>query len=150
LTGRCDLIASMDMKLKWTLVLLACVSAFFLNGCVETVDGRHRAGVPFQNDRAEGRYARPTADLWAAAKDVMKYHGTLSSEDVARQTLQGTVDERNVWMSISAIDATLSLVVVQARTKGGGGDYRMATYLEKEIATRLASGHLNTAKPPKP
>ena len=137
------------MKLKWTLVLLACVSTFFLNGCVATVDGRHRAGIPFQNDRAEGRYPRPTAELWAAAKDVLKFHGTLTSEDVARQSLQGNVDERDIWMTVSAIDGNLSQVIVQARSKGGLGDYRMAAYLEKEIAVRLASGNLSHTKPSK-
>ena len=146
LTRRRDLVASTHMKFKWTLPLLACVTAFFLNGCVETVDGRHRAGMPFQNDRAEGRYPRSTSELWAAAKDVLKYHGTLSSEDVARQSLQGNVDEREVWMTVSAVDAKTSMVIVQARSKGGMADYRMATYLEKEIAVRLATGAL----PPKP
>lgn len=137
------------MKSKWTLVFLACVSALFLNGCVDTVDGRHRAGLPFQKDRAEGRYARPTADLWAAAKDVLKYHGTINSEDISRQSLQGNVDERNIWITIGAVDASVSQVIVQARSKGGFADYQMAAYLEKEIAVRLASGNLSPASPPK-
>ena len=137
------------MKLKWTLVLLVCVSGLVLEGCVDTVDGRHRAGMPFQRDRAEGRYARPTADLWTAAKDVLKYHGTLNSEDVARQSLQGNVDERNIWITVSAVDASVSQVIVQARSKAGFADYQMAAYLEKEIAVRLASGNLSPTASPK-
>ena len=137
------------MKSKWTPVLLACVFSLFLNGCVDTVDGRHRAGMPFQKDRAEGRYARPTADLWVAAKDVLKYHGTINSEDLARQSLQGNVDERNIWITVSAVDAKVSQVLVQARSKGGFADYQMAAYLEKEIAVRLASGNLSPSSAPK-
>jgi hypothetical protein len=137
------------MKLKWTLVLVACVSTLFLSGCVDTVDGRRRAGMPFQKDRAEGRYARPTADLWAAAKDVLKYHGTINSEDIARQSLQGNVNERDIWITVSAVDPSVSQVLVQARSKGGFADYQMAAYLEKEIAVRLASGNLSPASPPK-
>jgi hypothetical protein len=137
------------MKLKWPLVLLACVSTLFVNGCVDTVDGRHKAGMPFQKDRAEGRYARPPADLWAAAKDVLKYHGTINSEDITRQSLQGNVDERDIWITVGAVDATVSQVIVQARSKGGFADYQMAAYLEKEIAVRLASGNLSPASLPK-
>jgi hypothetical protein len=142
------------MKFKWNWNLLLCAVAFatsclFVAGCVDTVDGRHRAGMPFQRDRAEGRYQRPPADIWAAAKDVLKYHGTISSEDVTRQSLQGNVDERNIWISVAPLDATMSQVLVQARTKGGFADYEMATYLEKEIAVRLASGNLTPATSPK-
>jgi hypothetical protein len=143
------LIASTVMKLKWTAILTACMAALFLTGCVGTLDGRKQAGVPFQKDRAEGRYQRPVADLWAAAQDVLKYHGKVSSVDTARQSLQGNVDERDVWISVSAVDSNISKVLVQARSKGGFGDYQMAAYLEKEIAVRLASGNLSPAAQPK-
>ena len=133
------------MKLKWIAVVFACVSVLLLSGCVDTVDGRHKAGMPFQRDRAEGRYPRPPADLWTAAKDVLKFHGTISSEDIARQSLQGNVDERTIWISVSPVDANISQVLVQARTKGGFADFEMATYLEKEIGIRLASGNLSPA-----
>src|SRR5262245_13617528 len=137
----------MPMKLKLTLILFSCVSALFLSGCVETVDGRHRAGMPFQSDKAEGRYPRPPSELWAAAKDVMKFHGVMTSEDVARQTLQGRVDQCDIWMSVAAIDSHATQVIVQARGKGGTGDYELATYLEKEIGIRLATGTLTRANP---
>lgn len=133
------------MKSNWIALVAACLGVSVLAGCVDTVDGRHRAGMPFQTDRTEGRYERPVADLWVAAKDVLKYHGTISSEDVNRQSLQGNVDERHIWISVDAIDDKLSRVIVQARTKGGFADMQMASYLEKEIAVRLASGNRSPA-----
>ena len=128
--------------------MIAFLTAGVLSGCVKTVDGRSRAGVPFQTDRIEGRYARPMSDIWAAAKDVLKYHGKINSEDVERQSMQGNVDERHIWVNIESIDDKMSRVVVQARTKGGFADMQMAAYLEKEIAVRLASGNLNTSGSP--
>ena len=136
------------MKSKWIALIAACLSTGLLAGCVDTVDGRHRAGMPLQKDRVEGRYERPVGDLWTAAKDVIKYHGRINSEDIQRQSLQGNVDERNVWISVDTVDDKLSRVVVQARTKGGFADMQMAAYLEKEIAVRLASGNLSPASTP--
>lgn len=133
------------MKSKWIPLIAVCLGMTFLAGCVDTVDGRHRAGMPFQQDRVEGRYARPVQDLWVAAEDVLKYHGRVNSKDVERQSLQGNVDERHIWITVEAVDDKLSRVIVQARTKGGSGDMQMAAYLEKEIAVRLASGNLSPA-----
>lgn len=137
------------MKLNFFAVLAACVAVLFLSGCVNTLDGRKRGGVPFQTDRAEGRYQRPVADLWTAAQDVLKYHGKVTSVDTARQSLQGNVDERDVWIAVSAVDSNISKVLVQARSKAGFADYQMAAYLEKEIAVRLASGNLSPTAQPK-
>ena len=133
------------MRSRWIAIIAAFLGAGVLAGCVDTVDGRHRAGMPFQGDRIEGRYARPISDLWTAAKDVIKYHGKINSEDLERQSLQGNVDERHIWISVDAIDDKMSRVIVQARTKGGFADMQMAAYLEKEIAVRLASGNLSPA-----
>src|SRR5262245_20547179 len=136
------------MKWKWIALVAACLGTSILVGCVDTVDGRHRAGMPLQKDRDEGRYPRPVADVWTAAKDVLKYHGRINSEDIERQSLQGNVDERNVWISVEAVDEKLSRAIVQARTKGGFADMQMASYLQREIAVRLASGNLNPASTP--
>jgi hypothetical protein len=106
--------------------------------------------MPLQKDSDEARYARPVPDIWTAAKDVLKHHGRLNSEDVERQSLQGSVDERHVWISVDATDNNLTRVVVQARTKGGFADMQMAAYLQREIAVRLASGNLTpTSTPPR-
>ncbi len=136
------------MRSRWIALIAACLSASVLSGCVDTVDGRHRAGMPFQQDRTEGRYPRPVAEVWAAAKAVVKYHGQINSEDVQRQSLEGNVDDRHIWISVDAIDDKLSRVIVQARTKGGFADMQLASYLEKEIAVRLASGNLSPVSSP--
>lgn len=133
------------MRMKLCLCWLACVGTLVLTGCVSTVDGRHQAGVPFTKDRVEGRYERTPQDLWTASKDVLKYLGTITSEDSLRSTIEANVDTRKVWVLVEPVDAKLSHVIVQARTKGGGGDLELAAHIDKLIAVRLASGNLTPA-----
>lgn len=133
------------MKLNWIFAIVTCLAAAIVTGCVNTVDGRTRGGIPFQKDRIEGRYERPPSDLLIAAKDVLKYHGTLTSEDAIRSSIQGNVDERQIWVMVEPVDNKISRVVVQARKKSGFADLELAAYLEKEIAVRLATGNLNPA-----
>ena len=137
------------MKLKWILPLALGIAAIFLSGCVETVDGRHRAGMPFVRDRVEGRYERSPADLWTAAKDVLKYQGTLLSEDTLKNVLEASVDERTIWVKVEEFDTKTTRILVQARTKGGAPDMEMAAFIDKQIAVRLASGNLTPAAPVK-
>lgn len=138
------------MKLKWISLITLAVGLAALTGCVETVDGRHRAGMPLQKDRVEGRYERPLAEVFTAAQDVLKFHGTITSEDTVRSSLQGVVEGRNIWIAVEPVDKRISRILVQAR-KSGLGDLDLAAYLEKEIAVRLATGKINpaTPKPPK-
>jgi hypothetical protein len=141
------LVASQAMKLKWILSLALATGALSFSGCVETIDGRHRAGVPLASDTVDGRYERSPADLWAAAKDVLKYQGTLLSEDTLKNVLEASVDERRVWVKVEEFDTKTTRVLVQARGKGGGADMQMAAFIDKQIAVRLASGNLTPAAP---
>lgn len=125
------------------------LAALVLAGCVETVDGRHRAGMPMQKDRLVGRYERPIAEVFAAAEDVLRFHGTVSSADKVRNTLQGVVEGRNIWIAVEPVDTQVSRVLVQAR-KSGLGDPDLAAYLDKEIAVRLITGKMNPASPKPP
>lgn len=118
-----------------------------LTGCVETVDGRHRAAIPLRADKVEGRYERSPAELWTAAKDVLKHQGTLTSEDTLRNVLEANVDERRVWVKVEEFDSKITRVIVQARTKGGSGDMEMAAFIDKQIAVRLATGNLTPTAP---
>jgi hypothetical protein len=136
------------MKLNWVCSLTLCVAVMALSGCVDTLDGRHRAGVPFSgDDRVEGRYERTPLELWTAAKDVLKYQGTLLGEDNTRGVLEASVDERRIWVKVEEFDSKVSRVLVQARTKGGLSDIEMAAFIDKQIAVRLASGNLTPAAP---
>jgi hypothetical protein len=137
------------MKLKWIFSLALAVTALGVTGCVETIDGRHRAGVPIVRDRVEGRYDRTPADLWAAAKDVLKHQGTLVSEDTLKNVLEASIDERRVWVKVEEFDTKTTRILVQARGKAGGADMEMAAYIDKQIAVRLASGNLTPATPTK-
>lgn len=112
-------------------------------GCVDTVTERSTPGMPFIKDRVEGRYERSVDQVFQAAKDVVKKNGvlvneaTLYNETNIVKTVQGKVDQRNVWVRVEAVDPKVTSVVVQTRTPGGGADLDLAHELEKEIALDL-------------
>jgi hypothetical protein len=112
-------------------------------GCVNTVSGRKTAGVPFVNDRIEGRYERSPAQVFEAAKAVLAFNGTLTSESTLHGTntvlaLEGKVNQRSVWISVEQVDPKpITSVTVQARTKGGGSDVMLCHELDKQIALKL-------------
>jgi hypothetical protein len=137
------------MKLKWISCLGLCLGAVWLAGCVSTVDGRHRAGIPWVNDRVEGRYERQPKDLWEAAKDVLKYNGVLYGEDILKNTLEANVDQRTVWVKVEPVDPKVTGLIVQCRTKGGAPDVALAGYIKEQIAVRLATGNLTPTTPTK-
>src|SRR6185295_18463266 len=117
------------MKLKLFLLLSTGLGAMLLWGCVGTIDGRKSPGVPFTKDKLERRYERTTHEIWDAAKDVLKYNGTLYSEDMLQSTLEASVDQRTVWVRVEEVDPKGSKVTVQARTKAGLADVEMASWM---------------------
>jgi hypothetical protein len=135
------------MKRTSALLFVSCLSAVLLSGCVGTIDGHHRAGVPLTKDKIVARYERSPKDIWTAAKDVLNYNGVLYREDVMQATLEGSIDTRTVWVKVEQDDPKYTKLTVQARTKGGGADVRMAAEIDKQIALRLATGNLPPAKP---
>jgi len=112
-------------------------------GCVRTVSGTKTAAWPLVKDRIEGRYERPVNEVYEAAKAVIISNGVLSNEYIPHDTtntvraLDGKVKQRTVWIRVESIDATVTAVTVQARTKGGGKDIELVHELEKEIALKL-------------
>ncbi len=135
------------MRMKFWLSLWAGLGLVILAGCVSTVDGRRELGMPFSKDTFVGKYDRSPQDLWLATQDVLKYLGTITSKDTARNVIQANVDTRTVWVKIEQIDSKYSRDIVQARTKGGLGDQALAAFIDKEIAVRLATGNLTPASP---
>jgi hypothetical protein len=131
----------MKTKLFAPLAILALV--VFVIGCVNTVSGRKTSAVPFLKDRIEGRYERPVEEVFAAAKEVIKFNGVLVNESTLHTTtnvvraLEGKVNQRNVWVRVEEVDPKVTAVIVQVRTKAGGRDLYLAHELEKQIALKL-------------
>jgi hypothetical protein len=125
------------------------ISAIFLGlvlvgtGCVSTVDERKTAGVPFIKDRVEGRYERSVDQVAQAARQVISSNGVLVNETVLYnqtnvvKTVEGKVNQRNVWVRIESVDPKITAVTVQTRTSGGGSDIDLAHEIEKQVALKL-------------
>ena len=130
------------MKTQFLAVVLG--TAVLITGCVSSLDGRKHAGVPFVKDRVEGRYERTPDQVFAAARKVIEFNGTLVNEttmfggtNVVR-TIEGKVNQRSVWAKVEPVDARITSVLVQVRTPGGGKDADLTHELEKQIALQLA------------
>jgi hypothetical protein len=129
------------MKMKFLAVIAGV--AIVATGCVGTVSGKRTGAVPLVKDKVEGHYERTPAQVYEAAKDVLKLNGTLLTESTLHGTntvlaLEGKVNQRNVWIAIQPVDAKVSSVVIQARTPGGGTDRPLCYDLDKQIALKLA------------
>jgi len=128
------------MKTKILLLLAVAAGAGMLGtGCVETVDGRSQAGVPWVKDSVEGRYERPAAQVFDAAKQVLAFNGTVTGENTINHSLEAKVNQTSVFVRIDDLDPNkpLTHVIVQTRTKGGGSDLDLAHEMEKQIALKL-------------
>ncbi len=115
------------------------VISVLLTGCVSTVDGHMKMGVPLVKDTIESRYQFPVAKLVNASKAVLAHNGTLVSNDTINNTITARVDTRTIWVKVYEIDAQVSGVIVQARTKGGAADVDLASEIDKQIALQLAT-----------
>jgi hypothetical protein len=99
--------------------------------------------MPIGKDTKRSRYQRPVDQVFDAAKAVLSESGVLLywGEDLTKtnvvKTLQGKVNERSVYISVTAVEPNLSELAVQARTPGGGGDVESAAEIDKLIALKL-------------
>ena len=128
--------------MKTIFLSIVAGAAILAAGCVSTVSGKKTGGVPFVRDRIEARYERPAGQIYEVAKEVLKFNGTLTSESTIHGTntvlaLEGKVNQRSVFISVEQVEPKISALVVQARTKGGGGDIDLCHELDKQIALRL-------------
>jgi hypothetical protein len=135
------IVTHMKTKIFAALVGIAMVTA----GCVKTVSDTHTPTmVPFGRDSVEGRYERSLDQVYQAAVAVVNHTGTVITEYIPHDTtnavrsLQGKVDQCNVWVRVEAVDPRITSVVVEARTKWGNRDIDLAHELEKEIALQLS------------
>ncbi len=130
-------------------LLTICTLALLVAGCVRTVDNRKMAGNPLTKDKIVRVYERPVLTTWVAAKDVLAANGTIIHEDVMQSTLTAKVDTRTVLVKVEAVDAKMSRVTTQVRTKMRNSDLDLAGEIDKQIALRLATGQTPMAAPSK-
>jgi len=128
-------------------LLTICTLAFVTAGCVRTVDNRKMAGNPLTKDKIIRVYERPVLQTWAAAKDVLSANGTLIHEDVMQSTLTAKIDTRTVLVKIEAVDAKMTRVTTQVRTRMRNSDLDLGGEIDKQIALRLATGQTPMAAP---
>ena len=132
-------ITTMKQKIQAILAVTVLIAA----GCVSTVNERTTPGMPFVKDKIQGRYERSVDEIFQAAKDVIKENGVLVNESVIYnqtnmvKTVEGKVNQRNVWVRVQSVDPKITDVTVQTRTQGGGSDIDLAHELEKQIALKL-------------
>src|SRR6266404_2224972 len=137
-SGECGCIAT--MKTKIFAVLFGAILAGA--GCVNTVNERTSPGLPFVKDRVEGRYERTVDQVFNASKQVLSTNGvlvregTLFNQTNAVKTVEGKVNQRNVWIRIEGVEPKVTAVIVQTRTPGGGADLDLAHEIEKQIALK--------------
>lgn len=128
------------MKTKIFVGVIFTGLALVWSGCVGTLDGRSKLGVPFKKDSLESRYEFAPAQIVAAAREVLSRNGTLTSDDSVINVVAAKVDTRNVFVRVVEIDPKVSQVTVQVRTKSGGADIDLASEISKQIALQLAAG----------
>jgi hypothetical protein len=123
------------MKLNLASVLALTAGLLFFAGC-GTVDGRTRLQPPGK-DKIESRYERPVDQIFNAAKEVLRFNGTLYGENTISHTLEAKVDTRTVWIAVDEVEPKVTRIIVQARKKSRLPDIDLAAEIDKQIALRL-------------
>ncbi len=114
-------------------------------GCVSTVSDTHSAALTWSKDKFSGRYERSLDQVYQASVAVIQNNGVLLTEYIPHdstntvRSLEGKVNERNVWIKVEAVDPKITEVTVQARSSWGISDADLAHELEKEIALKLTT-----------
>jgi hypothetical protein len=128
-----------SMKVNFTRFLAVAMLLALFTGCYSTLDNRTNLGMPLAKDKIESRYERPVETIFAAAKEVLRFNGTLYGENTISHTLEAKVDTRTVYVSVDEVEPKVSRVIVQARKKSRLPDIDLAAEIDKQIALKLAT-----------
>jgi hypothetical protein len=127
------------MKVNLIRFLAVAMFVALFTGCYSTPDNRTKVGMPLAKDKIESRYERPVETIFAAAKEVLRFNGTLYGENTISHTLEAKVDTRTVYVSVDEVEPKISRVIVQARKKSRLPDIDLAAEIDKQIALKLAT-----------
>lgn len=135
-----DLFSNMKTKIFAALLGIAVIAT----GCISTVSGTHTAAMTWSKDNIEGRYQRSVDQVYQAAVTVIQTDGVLITEFIPHdstntvRSLQGKVNQRNVWIRVEAVDPKVTAATVQVRSKAGISEVDLAAQLQTEIALQLS------------
>ena len=113
-------------------------------GCVSTVTDTSSPAMTWSTDKITARYQRSVEQVYQAAVSVMQNNGVLITEYIPHdstnsvRSLQGKVNEKNVWIRVEAIDPKTTEVTVQVRSTWGVSDVSLASELLTQVALQLA------------
>jgi hypothetical protein len=130
------------MKMTFFAVLAGAVIA--ATGCVKTVSDTNSMATTWSQDTITGRYNRSPDQVYQAALVVVSQNGMLVKEYIphgttnATRSIEGKVNQRNVWVRVTAVDPRVTQVEVQSRSSWGVSDVTLSAELEKLIALQLA------------
>lgn len=94
--------------------------------------------MPFAKDSIVSRYNRPVATVFAAAKEVLAFNGTLTSENLIDNTVTAKADSKTIYVKVTEVEAGVAQIATQVRGSAGGPDIDLASEIDKQIAIKLA------------
>ena len=122
---------------------ILAAAALCAAGCVRTVTDQNPGSMPAYRDRIETKYEQPAQKVYEAAKRAINSFGNITREGTltggANQifTLEGSINQKRVWLRVEAVKPAASVVTIQIRAAVGGTDLTLARDLEKQIAFEL-------------
>jgi hypothetical protein len=131
--------------MKKIIFALLATAAIVATGCVKTVSDTNTFATTWGKDSVAGRYNRTLDQVYQASMAVIINNGVLLQEYIphdstnAVRSILGKVNDRKIWVRVSAVDMKTAQVDVQARTKWGTRDLDLVHQLEKEIALKLTA-----------
>lgn len=123
---------------KLLVVSLMAVVVGLSSGCYSTETGRTKFGMPFAKDSIVSRYSRPVSVVFAAAKEVLAFNGTLTSENLIDNTVTAKADSKTIYVKVTEVEAGVAQIATQVRGSAGGPDVDLASEIDKQIAIKLA------------
>jgi hypothetical protein len=112
-------------------------------GCIGTVSGTKTPALTWSKDNVTERYQRSVDQVYQASVAVIQNNGMLITEFIPHDTtnsvrsLQGKVNQHNVWIRVQSVDLNITQVTVQSRSNSGVSDIDLASQLVTDIALQL-------------
>jgi hypothetical protein len=133
--------------MKKMMLAVVAVAGLAAAGCVSTVNQGHEFAMWPQRDQFEQQYPRTVDQVYLASVKVVNADGALVSEFTPHdstnviRSLQGRVNNRDVFIRVQAAGQTAADLTVQARTGHGTADIDLAHKLSTEITVELTQVH---------